>query len=314
MASQTTTTKRKNSSLRLQEDAEPLKVMAGQSEQERRELRQAQRKLLDRVQGERAEEIASMDSTAFEEERLNNNKLFKKVRYNRELGNDGVNLASISELATKRSAQLAHSATQYSSAAIGQCLQRDYGDRRDGLWLALGRDVSALFRAPPRLEFLLGALQKPEKVRKVPQRRQRAVADDDNEETRYETVDYSQQSASRHDDRKVEEATNRRLQHLLGVLGDRGDTVDVVDLCVHPTSFHQTVENFFDLSFLVKDSKAGIQLDPNTNLPVANLTEVPEKSADKHQTIVVIGPDDVRDLAEAWKIQEPTLARNDDAG
>lgn len=310
MASQLTKRKMGQRKAQGEPDEEP-QVMSGQTEEERRRLRLEQRQLLHRIE-ERATELTSLASKAFEEERSRNNKLFKKVRYTRELGNDGENMAAISELATKRSAQLARSVSRYSAHRVADCLQRDYGSHSDGIWLSLGRDVSALFRTVPRLDFMCGALQKPDKVKKPIQRKHRVAADmDDVEETQYETVDYSERQDAAA--KKHEEATNQRLQHLLGELdklGARQSPIDIMRLCVNPHSFHQTVENFFDLSFLVKDSKAGINLHTDSGLPTAALTQTPDQITEKHQTIVVLSPGDVADIADAWNITEPTLTRS----
>lgn len=43
--------------------------------------------------------MAQLDSAAFAECRENNNHLFKKVRFTREMGNDGDNMVAISEAA-----------------------------------------------------------------------------------------------------------------------------------------------------------------------------------------------------------------------
>lgn len=43
--------------------------------------------------------------------------------------------------------------------------------------------------------------------------------------------------------------------------------LDLMSLVVNPDSFCETVENMFDLSFLVKDSKATIAIDDATGLP-----------------------------------------------
>lgn len=287
-------------------DEEP-EVMSGQTEEERRFLRREQRQLLDRL-GDRSAELASMESSAFEEERNRNNALFKKVKYTRELGNDGENLAYMSELATKRSAQLARSVSQYSSNRITTILQNEYGSSADGLWLGLGRDVGALFATIPRLDFMCGGLEKPEKTRKAGHRKKKGNDEDDMEETQYETIG---KAVKQH-----EEATNKRLQSLLAQLEAKGagdKPVDVMNLCVNPRSFHETVENFFDLSFLVKDSKAGLALDPETQLPTAALTEVPDQVHEKRQTIVVLSPQNIKDIAEVWDIERAVLNREEDS-
>mmetsp|Transcript_10633 Transcript_10633/g.13206 ORF Transcript_10633/g.13206 Transcript_10633/m.13206 type:complete len:162 (+) Transcript_10633:512-997(+) len=115
--------------------------------------------------------------------------------------------------------------------------------------------------------------------------------------------------------RKLEEATNRRLQNLEHVLktkvAEGEDSVDMMNLLVSPRSFHETVENFFDYSFLVKDGKASIKLDPKTGLPLCALEEQPEDQLKKFQTVVVLGPQDHKRIVDYWRIQQTTLLRED---
>ncbi|KAK7242103.1 hypothetical protein SO694_00157059 [Aureococcus anophagefferens] len=139
-------------------------VMEGQTEEERRILRQEQRTLYDRI-GDRNVDLQDLDHDAFDEERNNNNNLFKKVRFNREMVNDGDILVQLSEAAAR--------AAPYPRRAL-----------RAGLF------------APPRGVVPLRALQKPEKEKKAAQRRKKVV-DDGEEETQYETTSGFKEGAQR---------------------------------------------------------------------------------------------------------------------
>ena len=46
-----------------------------------------------------------------------------------------------------------------------------------------------------------------------------------------------------------------------------GAGLELMSLVVNPDSFCETVENMFDLSFLVKDNKATVGIDDATGLP-----------------------------------------------
>ena len=288
-------------------------VMEGQSEEERRALRQSQRQLLDRMQ-EKSEEMVQLDSEAFEEEREQNNLLFDQVKFTRELANDGDNLVVIGELATKRSAQLAHSVTQYSSAKIIEKLKVDYNRRKcsKGPWVALGNDVAHLYSAVPKMGFMVGILQSPE-VQKEPKKKKQKQTQEDSsklEATQYDTTDYSDKQ-SQSQEKKQEEATNKRLQNLLGhMTAQNGHDMDLVNLLVNPDKFSETVENFFDLSFLVKDGRAKIALD-NDGIAYTALTEPPDEQVPKSQTVVVLSAADNKKLAELWNLQQATLCRDD---
>jgi hypothetical protein len=162
-------------------------VMEGQTEEERRILRQEQRTLYDRI-GDRNVDLQDLDHDAFDEERNNNNNLFKKVRFNREMVNDGDILVQLSEAAMKRAGKLAKNVSQYSAADIGKALSQDFTKAGGDMdWVALGAQCAGLFRAVPEASFLCGPLQKPEKEKKAAQRRKKVV-DDGEEETQYETT------------------------------------------------------------------------------------------------------------------------------
>jgi len=80
-----------------------------------------------------------------------------------------------------------------------------------------------------------------------------------------------------------------------------------VVLVTRPSSPAQ-VENLFDLSFLVKDGRARLAMD--AGLPTCVLDEQPNEAVEKTQTVVVVGPNDTKDLAALWGIETATLARN----
>eukprot|EP00633_Aureoumbra_lagunensis_P002433 CAMPEP_0197296508 /NCGR_PEP_ID=MMETSP0890-20130614/38506_1 /TAXON_ID=44058 ORGANISM="Aureoumbra lagunensis, Strain CCMP1510" /NCGR_SAMPLE_ID=MMETSP0890 /ASSEMBLY_ACC=CAM_ASM_000533 /LENGTH=299 /DNA_ID=CAMNT_0042773081 /DNA_START=64 /DNA_END=960 /DNA_ORIENTATION=- len=278
-------------------------VMEGQTEEERRALRKKQRAILDRVNDRHAEMI-QLDSNAYAEERESNNKLFENVRFTRELGNDGDNLVAIGTVAVERSSQLNQSVAQYPANDIMEKLRERYRGCNGGLWLNLGHDVAGLFKAVPILNFMNGPLEQPQMQKKKAVRRQKQDEDDEFQATQYETMDYGEKNNENVEQRKLEEATNRRLQNLEHVLktkvAEGEDSVDMMNLLVSPRSFHETVENFFDYSFLVKDGKASIKLDPKTGLPLCALEEQPEDQLKKFQTVVVLGPQDHKRIVDYW--------------
>lgn len=287
-------------------------VMEGQTEEERRILRQEQRTLVDRI-ADRAADMTNMDDDAYANEHTNTNALFKKVRYTREMVNDGDILVSLAECATKRSANLQKSVQPYQASAIGKALANEYVDEdRGGImdWVRLGTDCAGLFRAPPELAFLCGPLEKPERERKAAQRRKRAAEDDGEEETGYEETTGRGAGGA-----QKEEATNLRLQKLSDVMRTRAterDGSDLMSLVVNPDSFCETVENLFDLSFLVKDGKAALAIDAETGLPTVTCAEPPEEAVPKTQNVVVLSMQDCRDIGELWKITGKPLARDND--
>ena len=89
-----------------------------------------------------------------------------------------------------------------------------------------------------------------------------------------------------------------------------GPGLDMMSLMVNPNSFCESVENLFDLSFLVKDSKATIQIDEATGLPTCRLAEPPDERVPKTQNVVVLSMKDCKDIGALWEIDRPILARD----
>ena len=65
--------------------------------------------------------------------------------------------------------------------------------------------------------------------------------------------------------------------------------MDLVNLEVNPNNYSKTVENFFDISFLVNDGRSKVALD-NDGLAYTTLTEPPDDQVPKSQTIATMIP------------------------
>lgn len=102
------TNKRKKKSKR-QKHAAPVMTQSGQTEIERRVLRQKQRKLFDKMTDaalDVGEQMADVNSEAFQTVREENNDLWNKVRFTREAVLDGDNVDVISSRAARQVDQL----------------------------------------------------------------------------------------------------------------------------------------------------------------------------------------------------------------
>eukprot|EP00586_Coscinodiscus_wailesii_P015705 CAMPEP_0172499098 /NCGR_PEP_ID=MMETSP1066-20121228/121944_1 /TAXON_ID=671091 /ORGANISM="Coscinodiscus wailesii, Strain CCMP2513" /LENGTH=106 /DNA_ID=CAMNT_0013272657 /DNA_START=106 /DNA_END=422 /DNA_ORIENTATION=+ len=75
---------------------------SGQTDAERRALRQSQRTLQKKITSNEGQSMEDPDSAAFDEIRHDNNALWDKVRYTREAVLDGDNLEAISHRATRQ--------------------------------------------------------------------------------------------------------------------------------------------------------------------------------------------------------------------
>ena len=112
------------------------------------------------------------------------------------------------QAAVKRSEQLTTSSSTYSPARLVEALHRHGWSDEGGAfnWRGLGGAVAVVFRTPPEMNFLCGAVDKPEKEKKARAARKEKAADDDVTETQFEEI--------KEDDEKEEEATNHRAEEM----------------------------------------------------------------------------------------------------
>mmetsp|Transcript_2407 Transcript_2407/g.4053 ORF Transcript_2407/g.4053 Transcript_2407/m.4053 type:complete len:179 (+) Transcript_2407:350-886(+) len=115
---------------------------------------------------------------------------------------------------------------------------------------------------------------------------------------------------------KAQVARMQKLQRVITQQCEAHGKVNMFHLLLHPTSFSQTVENFFDLSFLVKDGKAKID---STRDGVYVYTAKPpeaeeyEKGLLKQQNILKLDYPMYVKLVDRWlSHDEPLLKSRDD--
>lgn len=123
-------------------------------------------------------------------------------------------------------------------------------------WAKLGRLAGSVSRRAVTMDFVLGPLDTVPKARKGVQRRQEVAA----ERTAPRALQQTdlQQNAGR-------ESTSAiiKVSQLLKQQGPRG--VCLFRFAVDPHSFVNTVENFFHVSFLIKENKASLATDAQGN-------------------------------------------------
>lgn len=100
------------------------------------------------------------------------------------------------------------------------------------------------------------------------------------------------------------------VQHMYSQMPAR---VSLYEGFFNPDSFSETVENIFDLSFLMKDGKASLEFDEN-NIPIVCRTKEPTK-ADLEQGvkqmhyILRLDMKDFHDICEAYELRAPRIRR-----
>lgn len=152
--------------------------------------------------------------------------------------------------------------------------------------LANDLEAEGVFRTVPSATFLLDSNWAPAvpKEKKQSQKKQRTT---DEELYTAQTVNINELQET--DEAKAQVS---RMEKLLEVVttkagGDGRGKVNLFRLLLHPTSFSQTVENFFDFGFLVKDGRVALQAD------AAGASVSPSKppladAYDKGESVVVV--------------------------
>lgn len=190
------------------------------------------------------------------------------------------------------------------------------GDR-DGLnWKKLSNAISEanIYMHVPAVVFVLGhggAQQAAApKVRKERARKERPVIE--------ELKVANAVSASQLQETAEAKSQNARMLTLLktikGAAAKGGGKVNLFELLLHPTSFSQTVENFFDLAFLVKDGRAAIK--PAKDAAFVEIGKPPETSdfeagLVKHQNIIRLDYSTYQSLVQRWCKGPPMLDRDE---
>mmetsp|Transcript_20031 Transcript_20031/g.23067 ORF Transcript_20031/g.23067 Transcript_20031/m.23067 type:complete len:386 (-) Transcript_20031:486-1643(-) len=271
-------------------------VMSGQSDAERRILREAQRKLQKTIiNSELGDGIENPESKAFETIRDHNNELWNDVKYTREAVLDGENIDLMAQRAARQVDKLVQ-VPRYDAGRFVQKIRTKCSIQGTFSWLQLSKEVGACYNAVPSgVSFLNGPVDEVylPKERVVRQRRIRSQSDDEAEEEEPEEIKQQEKDADklsavelhlrtisstlkksskkqsnrcREIKREVEgdgKYSKDEKTDLLKKLDDSHENISAIKCLFNPQSFTQTVENIFHFSFMVKNGSAGIKVERN---------------------------------------------------
>ncbi|KAK9815099.1 hypothetical protein WJX73_007470 [Symbiochloris irregularis] len=139
-------------------------------------------------------------------------------------------------------------------------------DPSEFAWKRLASEVMMLKKHAPGLSCMLGPLQAEAKARKVGQRVERTKV---GALERPEVLQAAEEGVRQESDQVLVDLWEQLEKH---------PVVNLLHLCLNHDSFSQTVENLFQLSFLVRDARVSIS-DSEEGMVVTNLED--KKKRDK---------------------------------
>lgn len=218
------------------------------------------------------------------------------TKYVRESFNDVKNLHELAHIACKQAYRLEELNNQYDLEHILDGIKYLGHSDEDGefSWIQIGRQLSCLFRSVPPIKMMLGSIDKEPKSRKQTIKKAKQ-----NSEHLATTV--PSEIIQSQNDNKIEmnEATNERIHHLYTSIHEKGD--DLLQLLINPQDNVQTIENFFDFSFLIKDKRVMESLDEN-GIPYAYKTNphalTKSEDTNRKQMILSLNMKDLTEIAQ----------------
>jgi hypothetical protein len=145
-------------------------------------------------------------------------------------------------------------------------------------WASFGRSVAHHFATVTPTSFMKGVLglQSKSKGAAAAKKRSRRAAHDDDDDL--EPVARAQQLQQADMEAEASTMSDRRVADLLVALPATPTCLFTV--LFHPASFTQTVENLFDLTFLVRKGQAGVAVDDELGIPVVWRVDADEEIED----------------------------------
>lgn len=172
-------------------------------------------------------------------------------------------------------------------------------------WSRLGKDVGALFKSAPHATMMLGPLGKPSKVRKVTEK----VAREKIGNVALAKPEDIVQEVDEEEDKEFNEATFKRIDVQMNLIlekSKKSQSLPLLPLLFDAEDQVQTVENFFDYAFLIKEKAVAQKVEKETKggsgLPMiiaAPKEKLQELEVKQH--VLSLNMKELKELAELCK-------------
>ncbi|XP_076460831.1 EP300-interacting inhibitor of differentiation 3-like [Babylonia areolata] len=187
--------------------------------------------------------------------------------------------------------------------------QHDRGPLCTKAWNLLGQHCQQYYRKSPALHFMCGSFERGEVVKKVVARDRRPKDTEPGKTTELKQLESFKETSKN-------EATTKEVESVLQTLWYHYELNGKGPICyfefvMNPTSFGQSVENIFYVSFLARDGYVQLDLDED-GLPVLEPLEgsMEDKKSEgkaRQQIVISITPAEWKEIVQTFKITEPLI-------
>jgi len=313
-------------------------MKAKQSNEERRKTRLQYRKIQEETQTKRALMVDPLN-TQFVEQLSLQNQLYEHVHHPNEAFLDIQQTSEMTLILKEQVLTLANEQFTFTPNDYIAALVRNFGvnaaddeediddddddDKKQIDWAAVGERFAPWFLSVAPIRFMSGPLQQSGKgplIKK--QKAPRKVRKKQQFKTDAPVVQPSKVSEQAQGD-KTE--TKSRVEHLKKVLRAKCEAesdVNPLAFLVNPDSYSQTVENLFDMSFIMKQGYAQMMVSRDTKQPSVSYISRAERQRRQNvrkdaetngQCIVKMNPSNFMNVIEAYDITESQIERLDAA-
>jgi hypothetical protein len=282
----------------------------------RRTLRAEQRELESSINNAQfvADGTNEIDADAVNECRRKMNAQFNTITHTREQLQDAEVLKTLSRKVYVNSNKLSQNQSKYEFDTFTQSLLSRFNEPTSSgrssqtpqiFWEALGRNVMPLFLTAPSYQGFASNIEK--ESTKVEATRVMKAKEDLGPEMKPMLV---HQSLEDSDSNELNEASSRRIQRLHETVQE-AHAFDLLSLLVDSKDAVQSVENFFDYAFLIKDKKVSVeptehcsQVPITTSLDDGAADEEGALVLEKQQHVLTLGIKDLRRVGRLLELLE----------
>lgn len=254
----------------------------------RRQIRKDQIQIHDEMVARRVD-LSDAKKRDFEELRLKNNSIFLErdmsIRHTREQILDARNFSELVHANKLQASNLTNLSRRYDFDSFVVGLKHLFTNQETELfdWCALGTNVGALMFPVPACVTMVGPMRQEVKTRKAYLHKGKEVYEEEKPEEVIQGKGMgggggSGGGTNGEDGEEVDEATNSRVRCTFEEISKRVNEVepmaDLLKILVDHNDPVQTVENFFDYSFLVKEKRVLERIEKDGLPKTTNLQHV----------------------------------------